>query len=71
MALDQNTDKREGDRVQLRQAIDGVPAGAIGTVRRGFARLLGVHFDEYEPDMCQLLVTGHVYVVNLCDRIDE
>lgn len=70
--IDQHTDKREGDRVEL--LIDTMTSGQKGrkgTVQKGFAGLLGVHWDdEPDPTMITIQLNGE-YAVNLCAKIDS
>lgn len=76
------TDKREGDRVRLREdyeTSDGViPAGSLGTVVLGFAAALCVEFDDYGHDsfgtLSYMSTNDHqthktIWVVNLCDCV--
>lgn len=72
----QQTDKKPGDIVKLRQPISNVycviPANTLGEVKRVFAGLLGVHFPEFDaPEITHLSEKGGAWTVDLCDLVSS
>ena len=63
----QQTAFKEGDSVVLLHPVNGVPAGAHGIVKRGFAGLLGVHFPEWNKPGIVYLEASGTWVVDLCE----
>lgn len=68
--IDDDTDKKENDRVRLLKAFSDLPVGALGTVKRGWGGWLAVEFDQDERGHARMN-NGVDDVIDICEIIKQ